>query len=83
MEPQEVDFSPREVKLSREMQKTLEKTHAALQKMWEREKQEAKTVYEITIPAQTLTIVGKEHAEQVLKMLKGLRLSGTYRVTRK
>lgn len=83
MEPQEVDFSPREVKLSREMQKTLEKTHAALQKMWEREKQEAKTIYEITIPAQTLTIVGKEHAEQVLKMLKGLRLSGTYRVTRK
>lgn len=83
MEPQEVDFSPREVKLSREMQKTLEKTHAALQKMWEREKQEAKTVYEITIPAQTLTIVGKERAEHVLRTLKSVRLSGTYRVTKK
>lgn len=83
MEPQEVDFSPREVKLSREMQKTLEKTHAALQKMWECEKQEAKTVYEITIPAQALTIVGKEHAEHVLKSLKAIRVSGTYRVTRK
>lgn len=83
MEPQEVDFSPREVKLSREMQKTLEKTHAALQKMWEREKQEAKTVYEITIPAQTLTIVGKEHAEYVLSTLKSVRLSGAYRVTKK
>lgn len=83
MEPQEVDFSPREVKLSREMQKTLEKTHAALQKMWEREKQEAQTVYEITIPAQTLTIVGKEHAEHVLKSLKAIRVSGTYRVTKK
>lgn len=83
MEPQEVDFSPREVKLSREMQKTLEKTHAALKKMWEREKQEAKTVYEITIPAQTLTIVGKERAEHVLSTLKSVRLSGTYRVTKK
>nr|DAS93601.1 MAG TPA: hypothetical protein [Caudoviricetes sp.] len=65
------------------MQATLAKTEAALKQMWAREKQEAKTIYEITIPAQTLTIVGKEHAEQVLKMLKGLRLSGTYRVTRK
>lgn len=83
MEPQEVDFSPREVKLNREMQKTLEKTHAALQKMWQREKQEAKTVYEITIPAQTLTIVGKEYAEHVLKSLKAIRVSGTYRVTKK
>ncbi len=51
--------------------------------MWEREKQEAQTVYEITIPAQTLTIVGKEHAEHVLKSLKAIRVSGTYRVTKK
>lgn len=76
MEPQPVDFSPKEVKLSREM-------HAALQQMWEREKQEAQTVYEISIPAQTLTIVGKEHAEHVLRTLKGVRLSGTYRITKK
>lgn len=83
VEPQTFDFKPDAPKLSKEMQATLAKTEAALKQMWAREKQEAKTVYEITIPAQTLTIVGKEHAEQVLKMLKGLRLSGTYRVTRK
>ncbi len=83
VEPQTFDFKPDAPKLSKEMQATLAKTEAALKQMWAREKQEAKTIYEITIPAQTLTIVGKEHAEQVLKMLKGLRLSGTYRVTRK
>lgn len=83
MEPQTFDFKPDAPKLSKEMQATLAKTEAALKQMRAREKQEAKTIYEITIPAQTLTIVGKEHAEQVLKMLKGLRLSGTYRVTRK
>lgn len=83
MEPQTFDFKPDAPKLSKEMQATLAKTEAALKQMWAREKQEAKTIYEITIPAQTLTIVGKEHAEQVLKMLKGLRLSRTYRVTRK
>lgn len=83
MEPQEVDFSPQQVKLSREMQATMERTHAALQQMWAREKQEEKTVYEITIPAQTLTVVGKEHAEHVLRTLKGVRLSGTYRITKK
>lgn len=83
METQTFDFKPDAPKLSKEMQATLAKTEAALKQMWAREKQEAKTIYEITIPAQTLTIVGKEHAEQVLKMLKGLRLSGTYRVTRK
>lgn len=83
MEPQTFDFKTDAPKLSKEMQATLAKTEAALKQMWAREKQEAKTIYEITIPAQTLTIVGKEHAEQVLKMLKGLRLSGTYRVTRK
>lgn len=83
MEPQPVDFSPKEVKLSREMQATMERMHAALQQMWEREKQEAQTVYEISIPAQTLTIVGKGHAEHVLKSLKAIRVSGTYRVTKK
>ena len=83
MEPKPVDSSPKEVKLSREMQATMERTHAALQQMWAREKQEAKTVYEISIPAQTLTIVGKEHAEHVLRTLKGVRLSGTYKITKK
>lgn len=80
MEPQTFDFKPDAPKLSKEMQATLAKTEAALKRMWEREKQEAQTVYEITIPAQTLTIVGKEH---VLKSLKAIRVSGTYRVTKK
>lgn len=83
MEPQTFDFKPAAPKLSKEMQATLAKTEAALKRMWEHEKQEAQTVYEITIPAQTLTIVGKEHAEHVLKSLKAIRVSGTYRVTKK
>ena len=83
MELQTFDFQPDTPELSKEMQATLARTESALKEMWAREKQEAKAVYEITVPTQTLTIVGKEHAEQVLKTLKGLRLSGTYRVTRK
>ena len=83
MEPQTFDFKPDTPKLGKEMQAKLAKTEAALKRMWEREKQEAQTVYEITIPAQTLTIVGKEHAEHVLKSLKEIRVSGTYRVTKK
>lgn len=83
MEPQTFDFKPDAPKLSKEMQATLAKTEASLKRMWEREKQEAQTVYEITIPAQTLTIVGKEHAEHALKSLKAIRVSGTYRVTKK
>ena len=83
VEPQTFDFKPDAPKLSKEMQAALAKTEAALKRMWEREKQEAKMVYEITIPAQTLTIVGKEHAEHVLKSLKAFRVSGTYRVTKK
>ena len=34
-------------------------------------------------PKQTLTIFGKEHAEYVLRTLKGLKLTGTYRITKK
>lgn len=75
MEPQTFDFKPDAPKLSKEMQATLAKTEAALKRMWEREKQE--------FPPQTLTIVGKEHAEHVLKSLKAIRVSGTYRVTKK
>lgn len=50
MEPQTFDFKPDAPKLSKEMQATLAKTEAALKHMWEREKREAQTVYEITIP---------------------------------
>lgn len=52
MEPQTFDFKPETPKLSKEMQATLAKTEAALKQMWEREKREAQTVYEITIPTQ-------------------------------
>lgn len=83
MEPQTFDFKPDAPNLSKELQATLAKTEATLKRMWERENQEAQTVYKITIPAQTLTIVGKEHAEHVLKSLKAIRVSGTYRVTKK
>lgn len=83
MEPQTFDFKPDAPKLSKEIQATLAKTEAALKQMWEREKREAQTVYEITIPTQTLTIFGKEHAENILRTLKGLKLTGTYRITKK
>lgn len=83
MEPKTFDFRPDASELSEEMQATLAKTEAALKRMWAREEREAKTVYEITIPTQTLTVFGKEHAEHVLKTLKAIRVSGTYRVTRK
>lgn len=83
MEPQTFDFKPDAPKVSKELQAKLAETGAALKQMWAREKQEGRTVYEITIPDQTLTIVGKEHAEQVLKTLKCLRLTGTYRITKK
>lgn len=73
MEPQTFDFKPDTPKLSKEMQATLAKTEAALKQMWEREKREA----------QTLTIFGKEHAEHILRTLKGLKLTGTYRITKK
>ena len=83
MEPETFDFKPETRKVSRELEATLAKTQAVLQEMWKREKQEAQTVYEITIPAQTLTIFGKEHAEHTLQTLKSLKLSGTYRITKK
>lgn len=83
MEPKTFDFKPDASKMSDEMQATLAKTEAALKRMWAREDREAKTVYEITIPAQTLTIFGKEHAEHALRTLKGLKLTGTYRITKK
>lgn len=76
-------FGAEKSKPPEHLQAAFAKTEEALKKMWEREKQEARTVYEITIPSQTLTISGKEHAEYVLRSLKGLRVSDTYRITRK
>ena len=83
MEPQESSFAPDDRNLSEELQAAMQRTHAALQRMWDREKQEEESVYEITIPAQELSIIGKERSELVLKTLRDVRISGTYRVTRK
>lgn len=83
MDAETFSFGAEKSKPPEHLQAALAKTEETLKKMWEREKQEARTVYEITIPAQTLTIVGKEHAEHVLKSLKAIRVSGTYRVTKK
>ena len=83
MEPETFDFKPDELKMSKELQAKMEKTRVALHERWEREKREAQTVYEITLPEKTLTIFGKEHADHILRTLKGLKVSGTYRVTKK
>lgn len=83
MDSQAFDFKPDEPELSEELRAAMSKAEAALKRMWEREKREAEAVYEITIPGQTLTVVGKDRAEQVLRTLKSARLSGTYRVTKK
>ena len=83
MEPQEYSFAPDDRKLSEELQTAMQRTHAALQRMWDREKQEEEAVYRITIPAQELSITGKERAELVLRTLRDVRISGTYRVTRR
>lgn len=83
MEPREYEFRPETGKLSREMQETMKRTEAALQAMWARERIEQETVYEISIPPQKLTIYGKEHFDHALKTLKGLKVSGTYRVATK
>lgn len=83
MEQQTFSFEHETGDMSQRLQAALEKTESALKKMWECEKREEKTVYEITIPTQMLTIFGKEHAEHVLRTLKGMKLTGTYRVTKK
>lgn len=80
MEPEAHDLAPRQ-QLSGKLQATLAKTEAALREMWAREEQEARTVYEITIPAQTLRVFGREGFEHTLRQLKELRVTGTYRIT--
>ena len=83
MGQQEFGFEPEACDMSKRLQAALEKTESALKQMWECEKQEERTVYEITIPTQTLTIFGKDHAGHILRTLKDLKLTGTYRVTKK
>ena len=80
MATQELDFDKYAPNVSEELKHTLMRTHKALQKRWEMEKQDAETVYTIDIPAQTLTISGETRAQNVLLTLKSLKVSGTYRV---
>lgn len=57
--------------------------HESLQRSWERDRADAETVYEVDIPAQVLTIHGETRARDVLATLKGVGVTGTYRITRK
>ena len=75
--------SVEELDVSDQMKQTMMRLHDNLEKQWERKREEAQTVYEVAIPAQTLTIADKDLAEHTLHMLKSFRVSGTYRVTRK
>lgn len=80
MDPEEASA---EGQMGADLKGAVDRLHSAMQKRWETEEWEASLAYEISIPAQTLTIYGKEHAEYVLRSLKGLRVSGTYSITRK
>ena len=82
MDASQSDFDIEKVapNISDELKQTLKQTHAALQKRWETDKQDAETVYQIEIPAQSLTIYGETRAKSVLLTLKGLKLTGTYRI---
>lgn len=82
MDQTEGEIRPSETHLSKEMQALMDRTHEALKKKWANEKQEAQTVYEIAIPAQTLTIIGTEDAAYALNHLKALKVKGTYRITK-
>lgn len=82
MEPEVQDLRPSQKPLSRDLQATLEKTESALREMWAREKREEQTVYEISIPAQTLKLFGKGHFDHALRQLKELKVAGTYRITK-
>lgn len=79
----ETDADAEGTGLSKEMRASLDRTGAALKRMWEREEHEARTVYEIAIPAQTLTILGREHADHILRTLKAAKVTGSYRMTRR
>ncbi|WP_130811419.1 hypothetical protein [Olsenella sp. Marseille-P4559] len=83
MDQTEGEIRPTETHMSKEMQALMEKTHEALKQKCANEKQEAQTVYEIAIPAQTLTIIGKEDATYTINHLKALKLQGTYRITKR
>lgn len=77
------EIRPSDTHLSRELQERIDSAHEAFKREWAREKSEARTVYEIAIPAQTLTIIGKEDATYALNHLKALKVKGTYRITKR
>lgn len=83
MEPQTFGFEPETPVLSDETRQAMARTEAALKRMWERERIDGSMVYEIMIPSQELTVSGKDRAEHVLRTLKGLKVRGTYRITKK
>lgn len=80
MTAQELDIEKHAPNMSEELKRALIRTHAALQKRWEEDKKDAETVYEIDIPAQSLTISGETRAQNVLLTLKSLKVTDTYRI---
>lgn len=69
--------------VSDQMKESMKRTYDNLSKRWEREGKAASTVYQIDIPAQSLTICGEQQANIVLRTLKSVKVTGTYRATRK
>lgn len=82
MELSEAEESILALDVSDELKRTLMRAHEALQRSWERDRADAETVYKIDIPAQALTIHGEARAQEVLATLKGVKVTGTYRVMR-
>lgn len=69
--------------LSPSLRSSLDRLHESICSKKDREEKDARTVYEIAIPAQTLTVFGREHADHAVQTLRSLKVTGTYRVTRR
>lgn len=82
MEVEEGRFGMGESKVSEDLQRSFNRAHEALKAMWEREKIQSETTYAVKLPEQTLTICGKDNLESVLRVLKSVRVKGTYRAMR-
>ncbi|WP_165247513.1 hypothetical protein [Adlercreutzia sp. ZJ141] len=62
---------------------SMQRAYAALQDKWKLDKACEETVYQIDVPAQTLTIYGEESVRFTIRTLKGLGITGTYRSSKK
>lgn len=82
MELGDGDFERLMPNVSEELRQTMQRTYRALQRSWEQREQDAAKVYQIVIPAQTLTIYGETQAQHVLRTLRSVKVSGTYRVSK-